>query len=405
MLRFEHVSKRYPDGTVAVDDLDLDVAEGELVTLVGPSGCGKTTTMKMVNRLEEPTEGRVLLDGQDVASYDPVKLRRRIGYVIQQVGLFPHRTVLDNTATVPLLLGRRRADARRRAAELLELVGLDPSVYGSRYPDQLSGGQRQRVGVARARAAAPPVLLMDEPFGAVDPVTRERLQDEFLDLQAKIRKTIVLVTHDVTEAVKLGDRIALFGEQARIAQYDTPAAILAAPADDFVASFIGSGAAIRGLRLVPVGTLPLDPVDVVTEDPARDDPAREDMAREDPAGAGAEDAGGAPRAVLVGADGRPRRWLRPPARPDAGTDPAAALVREAPSPYDALGAMPPRWRRTGCAAGAAAGPCRWTGTTACTAGSRCRSPATAAGAARTRGTGGSPTARGGWRRGCRWARR
>ncbi|WP_326598400.1 ABC transporter ATP-binding protein [Streptomyces sp. NBC_01803] len=261
MLRFEHVSKRYPDGTVAVDDLNLEVGQGELVTLVGPSGCGKTTTMKMVNRLEEPTEGRILFDGQDIAEYDPVKLRRRIGYVIQQVGLFPHRTVLDNTATVPHLLGWRRVDARKRAAELLELVGLDPSVYGGRYPDQLSGGQRQRVGVARALAADPPVLLMDEPFGAVDPVVRERLQSEFLRLQAEVRKTVLFVTHDIEEAVRLGDRIAVYG-QGRIEQFDSPAAVLGAPANDYVASFVGSDRGLKRLSVTPLerGDLEQPPV-------------------------------------------------------------------------------------------------------------------------------------------------
>ncbi|MBU3870185.1 ATP-binding cassette domain-containing protein, partial [Streptomyces sp. 4503] len=206
MIRFEHVTKRYPDGTTAVDDLSFEVAKGELVTLVGPSGCGKTTTMKMVNRLIEPTSGRILVDGEDIAEADPVALRRRIGYVIQQVGLFPHKTVLENTSTVPHLLGWQRKKGRERAAELLDLVGLDPSVYGDRYPDQLSGGQRQRVGVARALAADPPVLLMDEPFGAVDPVVREHLQNEFLRLQSQVRKTVLFVTHDIEEAVRLGDR-------------------------------------------------------------------------------------------------------------------------------------------------------------------------------------------------------
>ena len=261
MLRFEHVSKRYPNGTVAVDDLDLEVAEGELVTLVGPSGCGKTTTMRLVNRLEEPTSGRILLNGESIAGVDPVRLRRRIGYVIQQVGLFPHRTVLDNTATVPVLLGRGRKAARRRAAELLELVGLDPAVYGERYPDQLSGGQRQRVGVARALAADPPVLLMDEPFGAVDPVVRERLQNEFLRLQQEVRKTVLFVTHDIEEAVRLGDRIAVFG-QGRIEQYNSPAAVLGAPATDYVASFVGSDRGLKRLSVTPVerGDLERPPV-------------------------------------------------------------------------------------------------------------------------------------------------
>ncbi|MEU9382673.1 betaine/proline/choline family ABC transporter ATP-binding protein [Streptomyces sp. NPDC048279] len=248
MIRFEQVTKRYPDGTTAVDGLSLEVAEGELVTLVGPSGCGKTTTMMMVNRLIEPTSGRILVDGEDIARVDPVRLRRRIGYVIQQVGLFPHRTVLDNTATVPALLGWKRAEARRRAAELLDLVGLDPSTFGPRYPDQLSGGQRQRVGVARALAADPPVLLMDEPFGAVDPVVREQLQDEFLRMQAAVRKTVLLVTHDIEEAVRLGDRIAVYG-QGRIEQYDTPGAVLGTPSTSYVADFVGAD---RGLKRLSV---------------------------------------------------------------------------------------------------------------------------------------------------------
>ncbi|MGX2992908.1 ABC transporter ATP-binding protein [Streptomyces sp. JNUCC 64] len=254
MIRFEQVGKRYPDGTTAVDGLDFEVAEGELVTLVGPSGCGKTTTMMMVNRLVEPTTGRVLVDGEDVASVDPVRLRRRIGYVIQQVGLFPHRTVLDNTATVPALIGWKKDRARERAAELLDLVGLDPATYGSRYPDQLSGGQRQRVGVARALAADPPVLLMDEPFGAVDPVVREQLQDEFLRMQAAVRKTVLLVTHDIEEAVRLGDRIAVYG-QGRVEQYDTPAAVLGTPATPYVAGFVGAD---RGLKRLSVTAIEPD---------------------------------------------------------------------------------------------------------------------------------------------------
>ncbi|SEE12783.1 osmoprotectant transport system ATP-binding protein [Streptomyces misionensis] len=254
MIRFEHVTKRYPDGTTAVDDLSFEVAEGELVTLVGPSGCGKTTTMMMVNRLIEPTSGRIRVDGEDIAGVDPVRLRRRIGYVIQQVGLFPHRTVLDNTATVPVLLGWKRAKARARAAELLDLVGLDPKTYGPRYPEQLSGGQRQRVGVARALAADPPVLLMDEPFGAVDPVVREQLQDEFLRMQAAVRKTVLLVTHDIEEAVRLGDRIAVYG-QGRIEQFDTPGAVLGSPATPYVAGFVGAD---RGLKRLSVTAIEPD---------------------------------------------------------------------------------------------------------------------------------------------------
>ncbi|MEU9192230.1 ABC transporter ATP-binding protein [Streptomyces hundungensis] len=254
MIRFEQVSKVYPDGTRAVDDLSFEVAEGELVTLVGPSGCGKTTTMMMVNRLIEPTSGRVLVDGEDIATLDPVKLRRRIGYVIQQVGLFPHRTILDNTATVPALIGWKRPKARARAAELLDLVGLDPATYGPRYPAQLSGGQRQRVGVARALAADPPVLLMDEPFGAVDPVVRERLQNEFLGLQATVRKTVLLVTHDIEEAVRMGDRMAVYGS-GRIEQFDTPASVLGAPATPYVAQFVGAD---RGLKRLSVTTVEPD---------------------------------------------------------------------------------------------------------------------------------------------------
>ncbi|MGV9317141.1 ABC transporter ATP-binding protein [Streptomyces sp. NPDC003691] len=261
MIRFEQVSKVYPDGTTAVDGLSFEVAEGELVTLVGPSGCGKTTTMMMVNRLIEPSSGRITVGGEDVSAVDPVKLRRRIGYVIQQAGLFPHRTVLENTATVPTLLKWKKSRARARAAELLELVGLDPAVYGSRYPAQLSGGQRQRVGVARALAADPPVLLMDEPFGAVDPVVRERLQNEFLALQATVRKTVLLVTHDIEEAVRMGDRIAVYG-QGRIAQYDTPAAVLGAPADDEVARFVGADRGLKRLSVtrIEAGDLEQPPV-------------------------------------------------------------------------------------------------------------------------------------------------
>lgn len=262
MLRFEDVTKRYPDGTIAVDDLSLEVNEGELVTLVGPSGCGKTTTMRMVNRLEEPTEGRILLDGEDVMAADPVRLRRRIGYVIQQTGLFPHRTVLSNTATVPHLLGWRKAKARKRAAELLDLVGLDPSVFADRYPDQLSGGQRQRVGVARALAADPPVLLMDEPFGAVDPVVREHLQNEFLRLQAEVRKTVLFVTHDIEEAVRLGDRIAVYG-QGRIEQFAPPATVLGSPANDYVASFVGADRGLKRLSVTAVEEADLEQPPVV----------------------------------------------------------------------------------------------------------------------------------------------
>ncbi|MEV0527181.1 betaine/proline/choline family ABC transporter ATP-binding protein [Streptomyces sp. NPDC050439] len=273
MIRFEHVTKRYEDGTTAVDDLSFEVAEGELVTLVGPSGCGKTTTMKMVNRLIEPSEGRIFVEGEDISTTDPVQLRRRIGYVIQQVGLFPHKTVLENTATVPHLLGVKRGKARERAAELLDLVGLDPATFGDRYPEQLSGGQRQRVGVARALAADPPVLLMDEPFGAVDPVVREHLQNEFLRLQQAVRKTVLFVTHDIEEAVRLGDRMAVYGD-GRIEQFDTPSTILGAPANAYVADFVGADRGLKRLSVTPIeeGDLEQPPV-VHLDDPL---PARLD---------------------------------------------------------------------------------------------------------------------------------
>ncbi|MFI1438730.1 betaine/proline/choline family ABC transporter ATP-binding protein [Streptomyces fructofermentans] len=296
MIRFEQVTKRYPDGTTAVDDLSFEVSEGELVTLVGPSGCGKTTTMMMVNRLIEPTSGRILVGGEDIAAVDPVRLRRRIGYVIQQVGLFPHRTVLDNTATVPTLVGWKRAKARARAAELLNLVGLDPKTFGSRYPDQLSGGQRQRVGVARALAADPPVLLMDEPFGAVDPVVREQLQDEFLRMQAAVRKTVLLVTHDIEEAVRLGDRIAVYG-QGRIEQFDTPGAVLGSPATPYVAEFVGAD---RGLKRLSVTQI--EPADLEQPPVARGD---------EPAGRAADRlrADGARWAVVLDAGGDLHGWV------------------------------------------------------------------------------------------------
>ncbi|WP_241238243.1 ABC transporter ATP-binding protein [Nocardioides pantholopis] len=252
MIRLAGVHKTYADGTVAVQELDLEVGEGELVCLVGPSGCGKSTTLRMVNRLVEPTSGRIEVDGRDVSAVDPVRLRRGIGYVIQQVGLFPHQRVAANVMTVPLLSGGSRADARRRALELLDLVGLDPATYADRYPHQLSGGQRQRVGVARALAADPPVLLMDEPFGAVDPVVRVRLQDEFRRLQRDLGKTVLFVTHDIDEAVRMGDRVAVFAVGGRLAQVGTPAEVLARPADEFVSGFVG---ATRGLRRLSVTTI------------------------------------------------------------------------------------------------------------------------------------------------------
>ncbi|HVM07110.1 MAG TPA: ATP-binding cassette domain-containing protein [Acidimicrobiales bacterium] len=260
MIRLEAVSKRFPNGHAAVDELSLEVDEGELCVLVGPSGCGKTTTMKMINRLIDPTSGRVLLDGADVAGVDPVALRRRIGYVIQQIGLFPHQTVADNIATVPHLLGWDKKRVAVRVGELLDLVGLPAASFAKRYPSQLSGGERQRVGVARALAADPPVLLMDEPFGAIDPITRSRLQDEFLRLQGEVKKTIVFVTHDVEEAVKLGDRIAVLAEGGVLAQHDTPRRVLADPASPFVADFVGSDRGIKALAVTPIDPTRLLPV-------------------------------------------------------------------------------------------------------------------------------------------------
>ncbi len=264
MIRLAGVGKTYDDGTVAVQELDLVVGRGELVCLVGPSGCGKSTTLKMINRLIEPTTGTIEIDGRDVMDQDPVKLRRGIGYVIQQVGLFPHQKIVKNVMTVPLLYGESKATARSRAVELMELVGLDPATYAERYPHQLSGGQRQRVGVARALAADPPVLLMDEPFGAVDPVVRTRLQDEFLRLQRELGKTVVLVTHDIDEAVRMGDRVAIFAVGGRLAQFGTPAELLAHPADDFVADFVGSTKGLRRLTVTPIDPAHLEPLDGIS---------------------------------------------------------------------------------------------------------------------------------------------
>ncbi|MEV5693396.1 ABC transporter ATP-binding protein [Micromonospora globbae] len=266
-IALEGVRKRYPDGTEAVRELSLDVKAGELVVLIGPSGCGKSTVLRMINRMIEPTGGRILLGDEDVTRVDPVRLRRRIGYVIQNVGLFPHQTVRANVATVPRLVGWSRDRVRGRVDELLELVGLDPGTFAGRYPHELSGGQRQRVGVARALAADPVVLLMDEPFSAVDPIVRTRLQEEFLRLQAEVRKTIVLVTHDLDEAVRLGDRIAVLSEGGHLEQYDTPAAVLGAPATPFVREFVGADRGIRRLVVTPLRREMLEPV------PAHDAPA------------------------------------------------------------------------------------------------------------------------------------
>jgi osmoprotectant transport system ATP-binding protein len=252
MITLDAVSKRYGSREVAVDALSLTIPDGEICILIGPSGCGKTTTLRMINRLIEPSGGRILIGDQNVLAMDPVTLRRGIGYVIQQGGLFPHRRIFDNVATVPRLLGWDKERVQKRVVELLELVGLDPADYGRRFPHELSGGERQRVGVARALGADPPVLLMDEPFAAVDPVTRQRLQNQFLELQSELNKTIVFVTHDIEEAAKLGDRIAVLSKGGLLEQYDTPAEILGHPATEFVANFVGSDRGVRRLAVVHI---------------------------------------------------------------------------------------------------------------------------------------------------------
>ncbi len=266
-IRLEGLSKRFPGQSApAVENLSLEIPEGEIVILVGPSGCGKTTTMKMINRIIEPTSGRIFLDGEDVTKVNPDLLRRRIGYVIQQIGLFPHQTIAENIATVPRLLGWDKKRVSERVDELLEMVGMTPAAYRNRYPKELSGGQRQRVGVARAMSADPDVMLMDEPFGAIDPITRDRLQNEFLRIQERMKKTIIFVTHDIDEAIKMGDRIAILGEQSKIAQYDTPERILVNPADDFVADFIGRGASLKRLSLSRVRDVELSDWPTASED-------------------------------------------------------------------------------------------------------------------------------------------
>ena len=278
MIRLEDVTKTFP-GTVhpAVTGLDLDVGRGEFVTLVGPSGCGKTTTLKMINRIIEPTSGRIFIDGKDALATPAHELRRSIGYVIQQIGLFPHRTIAQNIATVPTLLGWDRSRVEGRVTELVDTVGLDPQML-SRYPSELSGGQQQRVGVARALAADPPVLLMDEPFGAVDPIVRKHLQAEFHDLQQRLGKTVLFVTHDVDEAIYLGTRMAVLNVGGLLEQFDSPATILANPANEFVESFLGGERGLKRLALLPVSEAELEwgPFLDVT---ASEDEARRVMAR------------------------------------------------------------------------------------------------------------------------------
>ncbi|MHA7276070.1 ATP-binding cassette domain-containing protein [Arthrobacter sp. Hz1] len=297
-ILLDKVTKRYPgQDSPAVNGLTLEIPAGKIVMLVGPSGCGKTTTLKMINRLIEPTEGRIVLDDDDVTDINGDNLRRRIGYVIQAGGLFPHMSVAANIGIVPKLLGWSKDKIAARVDELLELVSLDPAQYRDRFPKELSGGQQQRVGVARALAADPPVLLMDEPFGAVDPITRQRLQDELLNIQAELQKTIVCVTHDFDEAVKLGDWIAIFTDGAQLVQYDTPERILANPANEFVENFIGSGAGLKQLTLTRVNEVVLaDAVVAQIGDLGSDVLSRLDEAKHD-------------HAVIVDGKNRPIQWL------------------------------------------------------------------------------------------------
>ncbi|MFN8518320.1 MAG: ABC transporter ATP-binding protein [Chloroflexota bacterium] len=336
-VEFRHVTKRYDTGTTgpgAVNDLSMTIPAGRICVLVGPSGCGKTTSLKMVNRLIEPTSGQILVDGRDIAQEDPIALRRRIGYVIQQVGLFPHQTIGTNVATVPGLLGWDERRKRERTDELLELVGLDPARYRDRYPAQLSGGERQRVGVARALAVDPPVLLMDEPFGAVDPIVRQHLQDELLRLQARLARTILFVTHDIDEAIRLGDLVAVYQSGGILAQLDTPDAILSAPASDFVARFVGVDRGLKRLSLSRVRDLTptAAPTARVGDDAAE---ARErTLARPD-----------SPWLLLLDARGRPLGWVHERRIPRDGVlaaglaEPTTAILTPWMSLRDALSVM------------------------------------------------------------------
>ncbi|MGW1063548.1 betaine/proline/choline family ABC transporter ATP-binding protein [Streptomyces aureus] len=298
-IELENLTKRYPGSRdAAVDSVNMEIKAGELVVFVGPSGCGKSTTLKMINRLIEPSGGRIRIGGEDVTDMDPVKLRRKVGYAIQSSGLFPHMTVAQNIALVPRMVGWPKARTTARVEEMLDLVGLDPGEFQGRYPRQLSGGQQQRVGVARALAADPPVLLMDEPFGAVDPITRDHLQDELIRLQHELHKTIVFVTHDFDEAIKLGDRIAVLREHSHIAQFDTPEAILTNPADDFVSGFVGAGAALKRLNLSRVRDVEIRDYPTVTVD----DPLQEIF--------GKLRSSGTNEILLLDKRRRPYKWLR-----------------------------------------------------------------------------------------------
>jgi len=264
ILKFDKVSKIYPDGTRAVDDVSFEIEEGECITFVGPSGCGKTTTVKLLNRLVEPTQGTIFLNGADTGKVDVIALRRSIGYVIQDVGLFPHMTVAQNISLVPILIGWSNTEREARTEELLTLVGLEPSAFRNRYPHQLSGGQKQRVGVARGLAADPPVILMDEPFGALDPITRAQLQDEFLKLRSRLKKTILFVTHDIDEAIKLGDRIAVM-RNGRIVQFDPPIKILREPVDQFVRDLVGKECGMKLMKLAKVSDIMGPPPEAILD--------------------------------------------------------------------------------------------------------------------------------------------
>jgi osmoprotectant transport system ATP-binding protein len=300
MIRLDALTKRFAGQDIpAVDRLDLDVPQGEIVILVGPSGCGKTTTLKMINRLVEPTSGRIFLQGDDVTHVNVDQLRRRMGYVIQETGLFPHRTIAQNIATVPHLVGWDKDRIADRVDELLALVGLDPDTYRGRHPKELSGGQRQRVGVARAMASDPPVMLMDEPFGATDPITRDRLQNEFLRIQERISKTIVFVTHDIDEAIKMGDRIAILNAGAQVMQYDTPEHILSDPANDFVEEFLGSGIVLKRLNLARVEDVELTDIWPTVRIGTDQDEVRRTMVEADEG-----------HVLVLDEQKRPQRWLR-----------------------------------------------------------------------------------------------
>jgi len=333
LIRLESLTKRFPgQKRNAVDELTLEIFAGEIVILVGPSGSGKTTTLRMINRLIEPTSGRIFLEDEDVTAVNSDRLRRRMGYVIQQIGLFPHVTIADNIATVPKLLGWNKQRIRARVDELLELIGMDPAAYRGRYPKELSGGQSQRVGVARALAADPPVLLMDEPFSAIDPITRARLQNEFLQLQTQLRKTIVFVTHDIDEAIKMGDRIAILDDQSRVAQYDTPEHILAPPASAFVEDFIGAGASLKRLNLTRVADVGLVswPTEHVTADR---DGIRDAILGSDKGSV-----------LLLDDERRPQRWLSMMDLEHTGTPLGevglpAQLMQQNATLYDALNEM------------------------------------------------------------------